>query len=287
MSKQTILITGASRGIGFLTAKTLVNHGHTVYAGMREINGRNKEGADFFRSLNNSVSGSIYPIEMDVTDNNQCNEVIRYIENNNHIDVLINNAGIMPVGLTEAFTEEQVQQCFSVNLYGAINCTKAVLPAMRKRKNGKLIHLSSSAGRLAIPYFGVYCASKWALEAYTESLHYELAQFNIHTCIVEPSGHATDLVSSSPSPKDAIKLEYGNLAQGGEKLLNMFKDMFSQGEETTNAQNVADQLLKLVEQTESLPLRIAIGQDMGVKNINDGTAPIQTQLIEQLLPVYE
>lgn len=92
----------------------------------------------------------------------------------------------MPVGLTEGFTMEQAKDLFDVNVYGVMHLTRAVLPAMRARKSGLVISLSSVAGRFGMPFFGLYCASKWAMEAYCESLHYELEPFGVESVLVEP-----------------------------------------------------------------------------------------------------
>lgn len=203
------------------------------------------------------------------------------------IDVLVNNAGVMPVGITEAFSLKQAKEFFDVNLFGLAAMSQAVLPNMLNRENGLLIHLSSAAGRLAIPYFGIYCASKWAMEAYAESLHYELAPFNVQSILVEPSGHATDLINTAPSPDSTqILKQYGSIADGREKLLNMFQDTFSQGLTGNNAQNVADKIIELIDMDGQRPIRTQVGDDMGVTGINEATSPIQAGLIKQLSQVY-
>ena len=158
---------------------------------------------------------------------------------------------------------------------------------MRARKSGLLINLSSAAGRLAIPYFGVYCATKWAMEAYCEALHYELEKFGIESVLVEPSGHATDLVKTAPEPKDYDRVEaYGQLATGRERLLGMFQEMFDQKDSSTDAGNVASRILKLVESDAPRPVRVQVGHDMGVQSLNEATAPIQAELIKNLKSVY-
>lgn len=186
--------------------------------------------------------------------------------------MLVNNAGIMPTGLTEAFTPELVESCFDVNFLGPARTCRAVLPHMRE------IHLSSTAGRVAIPCFGVYCASKWALEAYAESLHYELTSFGIESILVEPGGHSTDLVKTTPAPADQDCLTtYGSLADGRDKLLDMFEEMFAAGENMTDAQNVADAIVRLINMDGAKPLRTTVGHDMGLNQINNQTAPIQSE----------
>lgn len=287
ISANTILITGASRGIGLLTAKSLASRGHTVYAGMRDVSERNKGAAVDLVAFSDSSEGRIVPIELDVADESSCSAAVATIEAEAPIDVLINNAGVMPVGLTEAFTIQQAQDLFDVNVYGIMRMSRAVLGAMRSRKSGLIISLSSSAGRFGMPFFGLYCASKWAMEAYCESLHYELESLGIESILVEPSGHGTDLVTTAPAPADLPRVQdYGDLAQGRDRLLGMFQGMFDQGDASTDAGNVANRIADLVDMEAPRPIRTQVGQDMGVAAVNDAVLPIQAELIKGLKPVY-
>lgn len=287
ISANTILITGASRGIGFLTAKSLASRGHTVYAGMRDVSERNKGAAVELAAFSDSSEGRIVPIELDVADEAACIAAVAKIEAEAPIDVLINNAGVMPVGLTEAFTIQQAQDLFDVNVYGIMRMSRAVLGAMRFRKSGLIISLSSSAGRFGMPFFGLYCASKWAMEAYCESLHYELEPLGIESILVEPSGHGTDLVTTAPAPADLPRVqEYGDLANGRDRLLGMFQGMFEQGDASTDAVNVANRIADLVDMEAPRPIRTQVGQDMGVTAVNVAVLPIQAELIKSLKPVY-
>lgn len=286
MKSKTVLLTGASRGIGYLTAQTLAEAGHRVYAGMRDLAGRNAETAATLSQWAAERGLNLIPVDLDVTDDGAVQSAVSMIEARQPIDVLVNNAGVMPVGLTEAFTSADAQRCFEVNVLGAMRCTRAVLPFMRGRRAGQLIHLSSTAGRVAIPYFGLYCASKWALEGYAESLHYEIEGLGIRTTIVEPGGHRTDLVDNPPAPGDRNCLNsYDGMADGRDNLLQMFHSLFDRGEEINDAANVARRIADLVASDGPAPLRAPVGDDMGLLRINAGTEEPQRDLITALRPM--
>lgn len=283
---KNTLITGASRGIGLLTAKTFAKAGHHVIASMRDIKGHNASIATDLGQWATDQGYSLEVIELDVTSENSVNSAIQSLEQRLNIDVLINNAGIMPCGITEAYTPEQMTACFDVNVVGVARTCRAVLPYMRTRKSGLMIHLSSSSGRLAMPFFGLYCASKWALEALAESMHYELASFGIESIIVEPGGHGTDLIQNPPAPSDADCIaSYGEIAKAPANIVDMFKGVFAQGNASTDAQNVADQLTALVDMDSERPIRTTVGHSMGVDQINTSTAPLQAEFIQSFLPM--
>ena len=121
---------------------------------------------------------------MDVTiDASVQTAIEKIIAIDGSIDVLVNNAGVLYVGITEAYSLDQARAQFDVNFFGIIRVTNAVLPHMRKSKSGQIINVSSLAGRLSFPYFGIYCASKHAVEAYSQSLRYEVAPFGIEVSV--------------------------------------------------------------------------------------------------------
>src|SRR6202012_4962575 len=121
----------------------------------------------------------------------------------NKLDVLVNNAGLFAMGLSETYTPEQGRGMFEVNVFGTQRVIRAALPAMRKRKSGLVINVGSILGRVTIPFIGLYGASKFALEALTESYRYELSQLGVDVGLVQPSAYPTGLYSARLQPADA------------------------------------------------------------------------------------
>src|SRR5260221_5247742 len=194
MSK-TILITGASSGFGRDTAETLFRAGHTVYASMRGTQGKNREAAEALRKL------GIMTVELDVSDDASVEAgVKRVLVEAGKIDVLVNNAGIMSAGVTEAFTAEQAKVIFDTNVIGLLRVTRAVLPSMRQKRDGLIINIGSILGRVTFPFLGIYGASKMAVEALTDSLRYEVSQLGVEVVEVQPSGYQTNLFASVQTP---------------------------------------------------------------------------------------
>ncbi len=286
-TRKTVLITGASRGIGLVTARTLLEDGYHVFAGMRAPETRNLKAATELKHLAAHSTGKLTILDLDVTSDESVERTIAIALSNGPIDVLVNNAGVMPVGVTEAFTLTQLKDLFDVNVYGIARTSRAVLPSMRQRKSGLIINLSSAAGRLSLPFFGIYCSSKWAMESYTETLNLELEGSGVEAVIIQPSAHRTDLVATSPSPNDTDRAAaYGTMAEGGDRLLGMFQSAFDQNADVNDAGNVATAIQALIEMESPRPVRTVVGEDMGVDAINAAVAPFQTGLVEQLKGVY-
>ena len=153
-SDQVVLITGASSGFGLLTAHALAATGRTVYAAMRDIEGHNAKIAAEVRAGAGTGSVPLKVIEMDVTSTESVDlAVAGIIDAEERIDVVINNAGVMHVGVTEAFTVEQFMTQLDTNLVGVFRVDQAVLPHMREKRSGLLVHVSSVLGRYAFPFY--------------------------------------------------------------------------------------------------------------------------------------
>src|SRR5205809_7320408 len=208
MSK-TILITGTSSGFGRDTAETLFRAGHTVYASMRGAQGKNREATEALRKL------GIKTVELDVSDDASVEAGVKNVlAEAGKIDVLVNNAGVMSAGVTEAFTAEQAKVIFDTNVIGLLRVTRAVLPSMRQKRDGLIINIGSILGRVTFPFVGIYGASKFAVEALTDSVRYEVSQFGIDVVLVQPSAYPTNMYAAIQRPADfARAADYGDIAQ--------------------------------------------------------------------------
>ncbi len=192
MSK-VVLITGTSSGVGLNLSIILAKRGYKVYASMRNL-----EKKDNLLAAAKEAGVDLELKQLDVQDMesvNQCVDDIIAVEGK--LDVLVNNAGAGFIRTTEQATEEEIQWVIDVNLTGVIRCTKAVLPHMRKARSGRVVNISSVGGLVGQPFNEVYCAAKFAVEGYTESLAtYVQPNFNIQFTSIQPGGIATEFVNN-------------------------------------------------------------------------------------------
>ncbi len=196
--KQTILITGASTGIGKSTAQLFAAKGWNVAATMR-----NPEGTTDLNETEN-----LKKFKLDVEDKKGMETAVAdIIKTFGKIDVVLNNAGYGTVGVLEAASEDQIRRQFEVNFFGVIDVIKTVLPHFRANKKGLFINVSSIGGLVTFPMFSLYHASKWALEGLTESLQYEMNPLGIQLKMIEPGGVKTDFAGRSLDMFDSSKFE--------------------------------------------------------------------------------
>lgn len=286
MSGKVVVVTGASSGFGKLTVLELARRGHTVVATMRDVEGRNAQVRSDLIEAAKAEGHVLQVLDMDVANEASVNSTIdQVVKQHGKIDALINNAGIMPVGVTEAYTVADVERLFAVNFFGAVRTDRAALPHMRAAGSGLLVHVTSLMGRVVFPFFGTYSASKFALEALAEAYRYELKGFGIDSVIVEPGPFPSNLISSSPEPSDQTVLaSYGEVAA----IPGQIKAHANDGHDEANPprpQMVADAIARLVETAERRPLRTVVmpeGMDLGVQRLNDAVSPIQNDLLSAL-----
>ena len=280
-----ILVTGASTGFGELIAKTLGEAGHRVFASMRDVEHRNSEHAGRLRAWAKNKAVSVEVVELDVTDQGSVDRAISLIEQTaNHVDVVINNAGAGGMGIVEAFSIDQMQAMFDVNTLGTMRVNKAVLPSMRRRRSGLIIHVSSTAGRIVIPSGNPYLSSKFATEALAESLYHQLAPFGVDAIILEPGYYPStgfDQKKTQPADKQVLK-EYGvdsvNDASAHEQGGNA-------GPDSPDPQEVADAVFDLIEMPSGKrPLRTVVGTvaSAGVADLNIAYEKCKAKMLSSL-----
>jgi NADP-dependent 3-hydroxy acid dehydrogenase YdfG len=276
---KTILITGASSGFGRLTAETLQDSGHKVFAGFRSNDGRKKQVADELREKNIEI------LKLDVTDQDSVDSAIAQLleKSNNELDVVVNNAGMASAGISEAFTPEQIRQLFEVNVFGVQRVLRATLPVLRAKRRGLVINVGSILGRITLPFFGLYGASKYAVEAMSDSYRYELSQLGVDVVLVQPSAYPTNMYAAAQQPADEeLRKTYGEVAEVPDKILKTFVTLF-QGENGPNPQDVATAIDKIVSTPAgNRPDRVVVGLPFGSDAVNKAVAPIQRGVIENL-----
>lgn len=225
--KKTILITGASTGFGLQLATTLFENGFNVIGTSREPE-KHKDKLPFKL------------LRLDISDDDSINsftkELFTQIEK---LDVLVNNAGYAVTGLAEETPTKIGLEQFETNFWGTVKLTNALLPNMRKLKQGKIITVGSFLGLIGHPNYSFYSASKHALEGYFKSLRFELNQFNIKISMVEPIFHKTNLVNNSVSTHGTIK-DYNEFRQ---KVQSYYNDEFNKAPGPTA---VVDAIIKII-----------------------------------------
>lgn len=240
MSKN-VLITGANGGLGLLMTETLQKADHQVIACMRSPEGRNKQAAEKLTSFGAKI------VEIDVTDENSVNQgITSALELAGNLDMVVNNAGFGSIGYQEAFTTDDIQKIFDVNVLGVHRVIRNLVPHFRENGRGSIVNVSSLLGRVTIPFCGPYNASKWALEAMTENYRAELSSFGIDVCLIEPGGFATGFLSGAGKGSDTARNSfYSDIPPEPEVYFSEFEQGLKQNPEQS-PQLVADTLLEII-----------------------------------------
>ena len=214
--RKTVLVSGASTGIGRSTALRLAVRGHRVFAGVRK-----EPDAESLREAAERLNGvgELEPIHLDVTVPDDIAAAVDRLEAEGlELDALVNNAGIVVASPLEVLPIEELRQQFEVNLFSHAQVIQAFTPSLRVSR-GRIINMSSIAGRIANPFMGAYCASKFALEAYSDALRMELAPWGIRVSLVEPGPIKTPIWEKSSAAalklQGAVEGERLNLYSGG------------------------------------------------------------------------
>ncbi|MFO0073985.1 MAG: SDR family NAD(P)-dependent oxidoreductase, partial [Gemmatimonas sp.] len=237
----TVLITGAGGGFGARMARTLRHAGHIVAGTLRDITGRNATVAAELSAL------GVHVYDMDVTSDASVEHTIaQVIAALGTPDVVVNNAGVGVLGVQEAFTATDLQRLFDINVFGAHRVTRAVTPHLRARGSGLVVFVSSLLGRIAVPFYGPYNASKWALEGLAENYSLELSGFGVDVAIIEPGGFPTTFIPNLMTPSDHARVAaLQPLADAGTAFLTGFEQALA-ANPAQDPQLVADALRDLV-----------------------------------------
>jgi NAD(P)-dependent dehydrogenase (short-subunit alcohol dehydrogenase family) len=200
--RPVVLITGCSSGIGLASARRFARAGFRVYASMR----RPERGAGL-RDEAAREGWALATPALDVTSDASVAAAVGQLlaETGGRLDVLINNAGYFLFGAVEEISPDELRAQLETNVVGVLRVTRAVLPAMRARGGGSIVNLSSVSGRVVVPVVGPYHASKFALEALTEALRYEVAPFGVRVVAVEPGPFRTELHANEVRAVDSTR----------------------------------------------------------------------------------
>ena len=278
---MNILITGAGSGFGKLIVADLIAAGHRVVGSMRDIDGRNAQAVEQFQAMGVEI------VEIDVTDDASVDAgAARAAEMLGQIEVLINNAGVGAHGLQENFSADDFARLFDINVFGVQRMIRAVLPQMRTHGNGLILNVSSLLGRVALPFYGPYNASKWALEAMSENYRAELSAFGVDIAIVEPGGFPTRFIDNLMHPTSRDRdAGYGDLAGAPKATLEGFEGFLASNPQQ-NPQLVADAVVSIIgTPAGTRPFRTEvdrIGMAEPLKGHNDHLAEVTAGLFANL-----
>jgi NADP-dependent 3-hydroxy acid dehydrogenase YdfG len=247
MKKPVALITGASSGFGFETAKLLAEKGYRVYATYR-----NPKKLKDLKAL--AAKAEVYPILMETTKTPSVEKAVKVIvRKEGHVDVLINNAGFAMGGFLEDLSDQDFKDQFDTNVFGYLRVIRAVAPVMRKRQFGKIINVGSIAGRVSFPALGAYAASKFAVRAISETLRQELRPYGIDVAEVAPGSYLTQVTTSARYGQNVRSRQspYREYTQQMEEL--MAKEFAKGGP----ASDVAELIEKALNQSPMKPVYLA------------------------------
>ena len=286
--KQVIVVTGASSGFGLLAARALAQAGHTVYASMRETEGRNApQIADVLKYARDHAV-DLRTVELDVASQASADAAIaRIVADNGRLDVVIHNAGHMAFGPAEAFTPEQFAQLYDINVLSTQRVNRAALPQLRKQGKGLVLWVSSSSARGGTPpYLAPYFAAKAAMDSLAVSYAGELARWGIETSIVVPGAFTkgTNHFTHAGSPADAARAaEYESGPTAGLPEVAL-KGLASLEPADADVTAVADAIVTLVDTPfGKRPFRVHIDpSEDGAEIVNGVADRVRAELLRRI-----
>lgn len=283
---KVIVVTGAATGFGRLTAIMLAEAGHTVFATMRGIDGRNSVAAQELREQAATERLRLFPLELDVlSEASAKSAATEVLAREGRIDVVINNAAMLMIGVTEAFTPEQLLRIFDTNAVSWLRVNRAFLPYMRQQGDGLLLYIGSVTSRILSPFQGPYVASKAAGDALAETMHYENSRYGIDTVIIQPGAYTVGtnhFAGAQMAEDDAVTVQYDRINDLPPKLAARLGSLATPGARTDVAE-VAEAVRDVIAMPKGArPFRIVIDpQHHGAAEVNDISTEMQRNFMER------
>lgn len=256
---QTVLITSAKGAVGRLAAEALAERGYRVVAGVPDSRRRNAAAAEALRASARASGHKLFVVDLDVGSEASVRAAVDAAAGSvGPIDVAVNNAGFAALGLTEAYTDEQVRAIFEATLFGAQRVVRAVLPSMRARRTGLLLTVSTTMTHVAYPYAAFFTGAQRALAALAEAYRHELRPSSIDSVLLEIGPLFTPVFTDVLPPEDIDRVAaHGPLAARHEQLMSNL--MAQLGAPTSpDPQAICDALVQLIEAREERPFRTIV-----------------------------
>lgn len=284
---STVLVTGASTGIGNLTARALAAAGHGVYASMRGVSGRNAGHAQDLVDFAAAEGLDLEVVELDVQSQESADAAVRHIlDAAGRLDAVVHNAGHLVVGYTEAFTAEDLAHLFDINVFGMQRVNRAALPHMRERGSGVLLYVGSTSAIDLPPFLAPYVASKSAFDALAATTRYEVGRFGIETTIVMP-GPFTSGTEHFPHASQASDQEVTEAYSALDALVGRNEEatssLFTRGVDA-DPRSVAEEIVRVLAlPAGQKPLRSVVDfSNSGVEDINETLLAEQSDFLTRM-----
>ena len=272
--KKTVLVTGCSSGIGYATCLMFARNNFATYGSVRDLS-----KAERIQEITNKEKLPLKIIRLDVNEDESIRIAIqKIISDSGGIDILINNAGYGMFGPIEEISVKEIKEQFETNFFGTIRLIKAIVPIMRKQRNGTIVNISSMVGRFGVPLNAAYVSSKFALEGLSESISFELEEFGIKVIVVEPGVIQTDFFHNLKVRGNDTKSPYYKLMDKRIAFLKAaMKNSVSSSDQVANtilhAVNSRDPDMRYVignDATNSIHMRNTLSDREFMKWIKDG-----------------
>lgn len=286
--KYVIIVTGASSGFGLMTAKALAHAGHTVYASMRDVAGKNAAQVASIADYAKANGVDLRTVELDVqSEPSAAAAIASVVQAHGHLDVVVHNAGHMSYGPAEAFTPEQFAQLYDINVLGTQRVNRAALPQLRKQGRGLLVWVSSSSSRGGTPpYLAPYFAAKAGMDALAVSYAGELARWGIETSIVVPGAFTkgTNHFVHSGSPADKQRAEEYANGPTADFSEVAFKGLADLEPADADPQAVANAIVEVVDKPfGKRPFRVHIDpSEDGAEIVNGVADRVRAELLRRI-----